>query len=197
MVFRLLGIRMFEDYSERLFAHFVAGHWRVPFSDEAHTVLSHQGVALGQVVAAGSRDVARAMLARRVADLQACQRLADALEHAAKDLALAFAIQSGHMPDQAQFALMAAFVADPPHANGGVLFTSRDTHFENFGRALGSGILGGMIWCPPVEQAVFATAIACLVQHADLPPGSFALLHTRVAPTEVALRETLLAIQEC
>ena len=194
---RLLGRRMFEDFSERLFAHFVAGHWRAPFGDETHAVLSHQGALLGQVVAAGPDDIARAMAVRRGADRQACQRLANAIEVAAGGLAQAYALQSGHLPEAAAFARMAAALESPLHVGAGGLFTAPDTRFEELGRALGAGIVGGVIWCPPVEGAVFATALACLVQQADLPPGAFALLHSRVASTESALRATSLRFQEC
>jgi hypothetical protein len=188
---------MFDDYSERLFAHFVAGLWRAPFGDDAQAVLSHQGHALGQVVAAGPSDVARAVAVRRGADLQACRRLADEVERGAEHLVLAHESQAQHAQVAKQIARMAGCIAEPATTpGGGVLLSMRDTCCADLGRALGAGILGGVIWCPPAEGAIFATTMACLVQQADLPPGAFALLHTRVPATEAALRATSLYIQE-
>ena len=188
---------MFDDFSERLFAHFVAGHWRAPYSEDAHPVTSYQGAGLGQVMAAGPRDIARAIRVRRGADRQACQRLADALERGSDILARACALQTGQVPVSASFAgFTAAFVA-PTDAQGGVLFTTRATRYEDLGRALGAGIRDGVIWCPSVDQAVFATAVACLVQQADMPPGAFALLHAHVPSTKSAFRDTALDMREC
>jgi len=187
-------MRMFEDFSERLFAHFVAGHWRAPFGDETHAVLSHQGALLGQVVAAGPRDVIRATAVRCGTDKHGCQRLADRVARAAEGLAQAIALQTGQNVDLAQIALMAELIDAPACARGGLIFTGQDTELAAFARALGAGLQGGVIWCPPAGQAVFATAFACLVQQADLPAGAFALLHSRVPTTETALRATQLDI---
>ncbi|MFU8898154.1 MAG: hypothetical protein ACNA7L_04590 [Roseinatronobacter sp.] len=185
---------MFDDFSERLFAHFVAGHWRAPFGDETHAVLSHRGTLLGQVVAAGPPDVARAVAVRCGTDRQGCQRLADRVASAAEGLAQAYALQTGRALDLAQITQMAELIDAPASARGGLIFTAQDTELAAFGRALGAGLQGGVIWCPPASQAVFATAFACLVQQADLPAGAFALLHTRVSATETALRATQLDI---
>ncbi|PZX47938.1 hypothetical protein LY56_00085 [Roseinatronobacter thiooxidans] len=185
---------MFDDFSERLFAHFVAGHWRAPLGDETHAVLSHRGTLLGQVVAAGPPDVARAVAVRRGTDRQGCQRLADRVASAAGGLAQAYALQTGRDLDLAHITQMAEQIDAPASARGGLIFTAQETELAAFARALGAGLQGGVIWCPPAGQAVFATAFACLVQQADLPAGAFALLHTRVSATETALRATQLDI---
>ena len=188
---------MFDDFSERLFAHFVAGHWRAPYSEDAHPVTSYQGAGLGQVMAAGPQDIARAIRVRRGADRQACQRLADALEQGSDLLARACALQSGKALGPARFAGFAAAFAAPMDAQGGVLFTTRATRYEDLGRALGAGIMEGVIWCPSVDQVVFATAVACLVQQAEVLPGAFALLHAHVPSTKSAFRDTALDMLEC
>lgn len=192
----LLGIDMFEDLSERLFAHFVAGRWRVPFGSAAYPVLSHTGKALGQVVTAGPLDVARAVQALRPADDRACHRLAQALAQHIDGLAQAIAIQSGQAPTADQMAQMLDAVGAAHAAKPGILLSARDSDLGRLGHALGAGVMGGVIWCPPVERAVFATAIACVVQHAEMPPGAFAVLHTRAPETETALRATPLCIHE-
>lgn len=188
---------MFEDFSERLFAHFVAGHWRAPFSEDAHSVTTDQGVGLGQVMAAGQPDIARALNVQRGADRQACRRLADTLERERDVLVRACALQNGLVPAAAGIdGLVAAFAA-PTDAQGRVVFTTRATGLEDLGRALRTSIGGGAIWCPSVDQAVFATAFACLVQQADLPPGAFALLHAHVPSTKAAFNMVGLAMLEC
>ena len=188
---------MFEDFSERLFAYFVAGHWRAPYSEDAYPVTTDQGVGLGQVMAAGQPDIARALNFRRGADWQACRRLADTLEREGDVLVRACALQTGQAPAPAGIdGLVAAFAA-PTDAQGGVVFSTRATRFEDLGRAMRAGIMGGAIWCPTVDQAVFATAFACLVQQSDLPPGAFALLHAHVPSTKAAFDEARVTMREC
>lgn len=192
----LLRIGMFEDLSERLFAHFVAGRWRAPFGNTVFPVLSHAGIALGQVVSAGPPDVARAVQALRAADDHACRRLADALTQEADALAQAIALQTGRAPSSDQLAQMIGAVASPRAARGGIVFSSTESDPLHFGQALGAGVRAGMIWCPHADQAVFATALTCIMQDVDIPPGAFAMLHTRVPETETALRATSLFVHE-
>lgn len=185
---------MFEDYSERLFAHFVAGQWRAPFGDVSCTVPDSGGGSLGQVVPAGPQDVARAVAARRGANMAARARLVRAVDAALPQLAHAVAVQSARPAPVAMLDAMITALRDAPPAPEVVLLSSVHTTLLQLGAAIGAGVHGGLIWCPPPCQAVLATTLAKAVQIADLPPGSFALLHTRVPQTEAALRATALRV---
>jgi hypothetical protein len=81
---------MFEDYSERLFAHFVAGQWRAPFGAGCVCVPMPGGRGPGQIVPAGPDDVARAVAVRRGADMAASLRFASVLNAALPELTAIF-----------------------------------------------------------------------------------------------------------
>lgn len=176
---------MIEDYAERLFAHFVAGRWRVPFSTRPGPVCDATGQLIGQIVAAEDADIARARAALRGADDAACARLAEAVLRASDPLAQACEIQTGTRPEPHMLRALAAAIARPQPGAAGV-FRSGDG-LAPLGRALGRGVRGGMIWCPPPAQAVFATALAQVIQQADLPAGAFNLLHADLPQTRAAL----------
>ncbi len=175
---------MFEDYSERLFAHFVAGQWRAPFGAGCVGVPLPGGRGAGQIVPAGPPDVARAVAALRGADLAASLRFAAVLEAALPDLTDIFAV-----PQTA-----AQRLQDRP-AGGCIVLGSASTALPSLLRRLSAGVLGGVIYCPAPEQSALATAISVLAQKADLPPGSYAMLHARLPQTEAALRNTGLPLQ--
>ena len=187
---------MFEDYSERLFAHFVAGQWRAPFGHTTCPVPGIDGRRLGQVVPAGPQDVARAIAVLRGADKAARAKLAEAVEAVLPQVAQAVAVQTGQPAPQAVLDAMIAALRDAAPVPGNVLLSSERTTLVQLGAAIGAGVQAGLIWCPPPCQAVLATTLAKAVQLADLPPGSFALLHTRVADTEAALRATTLRVTD-
>ncbi len=179
---------MFEDYSERLFAHYVTGRWRAPFASTALPVRLPDGRVPGQIVPAGPRDVARAVAARDGADEAAIARAAHTVEAAQETLAQASALQSGRAPDLAASLALAEGLRSQWLAPADVLLSASNTDPGQIGAALGAGLRQGVIWCPPPDQAIFATTLATVFQQADLPPGAFALLHARVDPTEAALR---------
>lgn len=161
-----------EDLSERLLTHFVGGRWRVPFATGHVPVLRPDGRPAGAVVMAGPHDVARAVSALRGADDRARLRLADALA----PLGLAEAVSQG------------------PDGQGPAILLADAQNRTGLGAALGAGIRHGVIWCPPLEAALFATELAQRLQQADLPPGAFALIHTHTPQTEAHLRATGLAV---
>ena len=185
---------MFEDYTERLFAHFVAGQWRAPFGSATWPVPGVAGRRLGQVVPAGAQDVARALAGLRGADMAARARLVQAVETALPEVAQAVAVQSGQPAPEAMLDAMLAALRDAGPAPEMVLLTSQRTTLADLGAAIGAGVQGGLIWCPPPCQAVLATTLAKTAQVAGLPPGSFTLLHTRIPQTETALRATTLRV---
>ncbi len=156
-----------EDLSERLFAHFVGGRWRVPFGTEQVPVAHPDGARAGTVVLAEARDVARACNILRGADHVARARAGKALS----DLGIP------------------AFDAPMPPANAPVLLNLGTTDPQALGVALGAGLGHGLIWCPPPEAALEATKIALHLQNADLPPGCFALIHAFTPRTERLIKE--------
>lgn len=175
---------MFEDYSERLFAHFVAGQWRAPFSAGCVCVPMPGGRGPGQIVPAGPDDVARAVAVRRGADMAASLRFASVLNAALPELTAIFELPQIAEP-QAQ---------DSP-VGGCIVLGSASTALPTLLRNLSAGVLDGVIYCPAPEQSALATAISGLAQNADLPPGSYAMLHARLPQTEAALRNTGLPLQ--
>lgn len=187
---------MFEDYSERLFAHYVGGRWRAPYGCVALTVRGQGGSALGQVVLAGARDISRAMAQRTAADDAARARLVQSVHEALPDLALALSLQTGQMPETTRLDGLVRGLKSVCEGTPELVLGTQTSSPEMLGRALGAGLRGGVIWCPPPEHAVFATAIAQLMQASDLPAGAFALLHTRAPSTEALLRATALQIAD-
>lgn len=171
-----LIVRRMDDLSERLFAHFVAGRWRVPYSTRQMPVTGLDGLPLGQIVLAGPQDIARARALLRAADPGAASRLADLImgeaDHIAGAQAMADAMRAA---SQAQHSSILCCDARNPVA---------------FGTALGASLGQGVIWCPPPEAALAATRIARLVQAANLSPGAFALLHAYTPETAQLLRAT-------
>ncbi len=185
---------MFEDYSERLFAHYVAGRWRAPFVSAAIPVRLADGHVPGQIIPAGPRDVARAAAARRGAEPAAIEHLARRVEAAQSELSQAIAAQTGHQPDPEQILAMAAAMRKASATDHGVILSAEHTGLEQIGKALGAGLSKGVIWCPHPTQALLATTFATVVHEAELPAGAFALLHARVDTTEAALRASVLPI---
>ena len=181
---------MFEDYTERLFAHYVGGRWRAPFGAANVPVPVAGGTAAGYVVSAGSRDVARAITFCCGADGVALDRLQNTFSRATSDLVQARVKQLGLSPHAASHALVSDMATAASAPQGSILLSTPDTGLPVLLKTLGSRMQAGVIWCPPPQQAILATLIAQLVQASDVPAGAFALLHTRVAETEAALRAT-------
>ncbi|MCH8466237.1 MAG: hypothetical protein LAT78_06685 [Roseinatronobacter sp.] len=179
---------MFEDYSERLFAHFVAGQWRAPFGSVCLPVPMPDGRGCGQIVPAGPRDVARAVAALHGAGSAATQRFADRLAAALPELIAAFALDTTQIDFQQ--------ICPHPSEGGVVLLGIPNTALAGLLPSVLSRLQDGVILCPAPEQAVLATAIATIAQAADLPPGAFALLQARIPSTEAALRSTGLQLHE-
>ena len=181
---------MIEDFSERLFAHYVGGQWRAPFATDALTVACHDGAIVGQIVPAGAVDVARAVALRKPADPQAVVRFVKTLADAQDDLAQLVALQSGEQPSR--------FTRAPsvePCAQGAVVFGATDD-LGAILDALAASVSGGVIWCPPPSHALLATGLTMIAQRADLPSGSFSLLHAQTPQTEILLRQTGLPVRQ-
>jgi acyl-CoA reductase-like NAD-dependent aldehyde dehydrogenase len=176
---------MFEDYSERLLTHFVAGQWRAPFGDRCMPVDMPAGKGFGQIVAAGPRDVARAVSCIRAADTAARNRFGHAVQNAWPSL-----LEGFNQSEDFDIAPLQRSESLAPH----VLLGSADTSLKVLIPALQAGVGGGVIFCPAPEQAVLAVVIATLVQNADVPPGAFAMLPARTPITEAALRKAGLPI---
>lgn len=156
-----------DDLSERLFAHFVGGRWRVPFGTEQVQVPRADGRAAGAVVLLEARDLARARACLRGADRAARARAADAL-----------------------VGLGMVDADETAEAQAPLLVSSGLKDRQALGAALGAGLAQGVIWCPPPDAALFATRIAIRLQDADLPPGCFALIHAFTPETAPLLRAT-------
>lgn len=180
---------MFEDYSERLFAHFVAGRWRVPHATRAISLHRPDGAALGQIVPAGAADVARAANSLRGSEAAARARAAEAVRQAAGTLAAAHALQTGQRIDPHEISRLAGAMVQVFALPTRLVHGAPDTDFSGFGAALGAGLQSGVIWCPPPRWACFATCLAQVLQGVDLPPGAFALLHAQTPETEALLRQ--------
>lgn len=160
-----------DDLSERLFAHFVGGRWRVPFGTSPFAVSRLDGTRAGSVLLADAQDLARAQACLRGADAAAQNRLAMRLE-----------------PFGMADTILTAAAAQAPVA----LCCDADDR-QALGMALGAGLRHGLIWCPPPQAALIATEIAIQAQEADLPPGCFALLHAFTPQTAPLIRATGLA----
>ncbi|TVS00423.1 MAG: hypothetical protein EA407_14775 [Rhodobacteraceae bacterium] len=189
---------MFEDYSERLFSHFVAGRWRVPNATQAIPVCGPDGRALGQIVPANLPDVLRASAALRAADAIARARAAQVVEASAESLVAAHAHQTGQRIDPQRVTSIAEAMAGVHESGAPVLMgaPSGPLPSAELGAALGAGLCSGVIWCPPPELAVFATHFAEVLQEADLPPGAFALLHAETDQTQAACQTAGLKAQK-
>ncbi|TVP69843.1 MAG: hypothetical protein EA339_14025 [Rhodobacteraceae bacterium] len=162
-----------DDLSERLFAHYVGGRWRVPLSTQQMPVTGQDGRQIGQIVIAGARDFARAQAMMRGADGQARDRLALALKNICPVMAEAVALAR-----PAEIPVLLAAEPDDPAA---------------FGAVLGASLGAGGLWCPRPEVAPLATLIAVAVDAAEVPPGAFALLNAFTVQTSPLLRATGLA----
>lgn len=186
---------MFDDYSERLFAHYVNGRWRAPFGCDSVTITTPMGTVAGQIVPAGARDIERAMRALSTVDHTQRQHLADILRASIPHLAQAVAIQSATEPDKTQLELMVSALCDATPSTAAVCVMGPDSaRLVELGRALGAGLRQGVIWCPPPTLAIFATAIAQLVARANVPPGGFSLLHANSATRHHAIRQKGLTV---
>ena len=165
---------MIADMSEHLLAHYVTGRWRAPLATGAVAVCAADGQVLGHVIAAGAADMARAQAGLARCDVAGLRRVGEALDAGAEALAQAWAVQAGTALDLD--ALVSAIVSSS-RESGGLL---RGPHAApDLGAALGSGLRGGLIWCPPPGQALFATVLAQQIAQADIAPGALNLLHTR------------------
>lgn len=185
---------MFEDYSERLFSHFVAGRWRVPFAMEPLILRQPGGHVLGQIVPANPQDIERACQALRAVDADACARAADVVAASLDSLVAAHRYQTGQQIALPEIKAFAEAIKGRNRAGRRILLSVPDvsdvgvTPGASLGAALGAGLRGGLVWCPPPEMAFFATRFAELMQQADLPPGGFALLHAQTPGTQAAFR---------
>lgn len=186
---------MFDDYSERLFAHYVNGRWRAPFGCETVPVATRQGGFSGQIVPAGERDLARALRGIRPVDDAQRQNLAAHVSASIPYLAQAIAIQSWIYPDEAELGLMARAISETvPSPVTTCVFGTDSIRLLDLGRAIGAGLGQGVIWCPPSEMAIFATALTQIVARSNLLPGGFALLHANTVTRQYALTQQTLKI---
>lgn len=160
-----------DDLSERLFAHFVGGRWRVPFGTSPVAVRRADGTRAGTVLLAEARDFARAQSGLRGAERGLRARLARHLEPFG----------------------MAEAILSAPDAPAPLILCADAEDRQALGRAIGAGLHQGLIWCPPPQAALAATGIAKQLQQADLPPGCFALLHAFTPQTAPLIRATGLA----
>lgn len=185
---------MYEDFSERLFAHYVGGAWRAPFGTIAASVVTRDGQALGQVIAAECRDVSRALAGLCGAGAGARHDFAALVAQQAEDLAEGLAAQGARPPTTAILQLAAALegaeAGDSPVA---LIRPARDD-LPAFGHALGRGLAAGAIYCPPVTEAIFATQLARCGAQAGLPAGAFTLLHCPSAAAQQSLRQSGMSV---
>ncbi|MGY6705747.1 hypothetical protein [Roseinatronobacter sp.] len=183
---------MFEDFSERLFTHFVAGAWRVPYGTRALPVVLQDGRLAGQVIAAEARDVARVCKQMRGADAAAVARFSALISQAAEELAQALSQQGGvftreHMQDLSVNVAGQAATAGQPSCLG----VSARQNLAQFGQSLGRAIAHGVVYCPQPHDALFATRLACIAQTADLPAGAFNLLHGDHVQTQAIMERAM------
>ncbi|MCC5959376.1 MAG: hypothetical protein JJU08_08540 [Rhodobacteraceae bacterium] len=179
---------MDEDFTERLFTHFVGGAWRAPFGTRAMPVTLQDGHVVGQVIAAEQADITRLCRTMRGADPAARTRFAALIARAADDLAQALAAQGVDVGQTAIAAMSAGICHDPCTGGDPVcLCASVGHHAALFGRHLGAAVSRGGVYCPPPNEVLFATLVAGLAAHADLPPGAFNLLHGDNAQTKALL----------
>lgn len=186
---------MFEDYSERLFAHYVNGRWRAPFGCDAVPVATRSGEVSGQIVPAGARDLTRALQDICPVDHAQRHRLAGAVAASLPYLTQAIATQSWCVPDETELRLMSRAISEvEPSRVTTCVMGANPRRLVELGQAIGAGLGHGVIWCPPPEMAIFATAVAQIVAQSDLRPGGFALLHANAATREHALEHKNLKI---
>lgn len=163
---------LLDDLNERLFTHYVGGAWRTPLGQVTRPVAGH-GRVLGHIVRAAAPDMARAQALRCPTPDLARVRLAKSLAQAAQPLAADLARLAPNMLSAAQLSAIASGMLAP---SGPVSPDVRsDPH--GFGRWLGQRLQAGMIYGSTAQDALFAIALARLAQRANLPDGSFALLH--------------------
>lgn len=160
-----------DDLSERLFAHFVGGRWRVPFGTSPVAISRADGTPAGTVLLADAQDIARAKSVMCGVDATIRARLASRLA----PYGMAEAIERAS--------------ATP----ASLILCSDTSDRQALGTAFGRALSHGLIWCPPPQAALLATEIAMQLQEADLPPGCFALLHAYTPQTDQLIRATSLA----
>ncbi|MDD7971225.1 hypothetical protein [Roseinatronobacter alkalisoli] len=175
---------MYEDFSERLFTHYVGGAWRAPLGTRAIPVVTLDGRVAGQVIAAEPADIARLCKGLRGADTAALARFSARVAQAADDLAQALAMQ-GACPDRTAMVQLGAGIgaSDGNMRHPVCLHGSVRQAPQRFGQRLGQGLACGLVYCPPANEALFATLLTCLAAEADMPPGAFNLLHGDPAQT--------------
>lgn len=184
---------MYEDFSERLFAHYVTGQWRVPFSVNAIAVRPMDGPVLGQIITAGPQDIARVRAGLRGCEGASRARFAAQVARQAGPLASALGALGarGHPVPASALLQMAQAIADSNGpATGGFGLIDADLRRDPaaFGQALGAALGQGAVYVPPPGDALFATCLAQLADQSDLPPGAFNMLHARVPETLAVLR---------
>ncbi|MCC5991028.1 MAG: hypothetical protein JJT99_00750 [Rhodobacteraceae bacterium] len=186
---------MYEDFSERLFAHYVGGAWRAPFGTKAASVVTRDGQMLGQVIAAECRDVSRALAGLREAGDGARRDFAALVAQQAEDLAEGLAAQGARPSTSAILHFAAALAGQEPVAAPVALIRPARDDLSVLGQALGRGLGAGVIHCPPVSEAIFATQLARCAAQAGLPAGAFTLLHCPTAAAQKLLRHSGITVQ--
>lgn len=185
----LLRRRMIATDTERLCAHFVGGCWRAPCATQALMLADAAGRPLGQVVTAGRDDLLRARDSMAPADDAARLRLMRAVDAGLPALRAAWHRQNAPEPD---LCALISGLASPAAPAPGVI--CQPLPLRELGHALGAGLRGGLIWCPPPSQALFAVALMQLAQGVDLPPGAMNLLHAATPQTRRLIRALGLAV---
>lgn len=181
---------MYEDFSERLFAHYVGGAWRAPFGTIAASVFTRDGQALGQVIAAECRDVSRALAGLRGAGGAARRDFAALVAQQAEELAEGLAAQGVRPSTTAILHFAAALDGAKAGETPVALIRPARDDLPAFGHALGRGLAAGVILCPPVSEAIFATQLARFGAQAGLPAGAFTLLHCPSSAAQKMLRRS-------
>lgn len=141
------------ELRERLFAHFVAGRWRVPLA-QRHLAIGGRSGALGQIVCAGPNDVTRARSALR-GESAAPDILWQALEARAETFTQLRAHEG--WPDYPP--MRRALPVLPPAAggHGWVLLSGAGCALPDLAALLIAGACGGgMIWKPAPAAAASA-----------------------------------------
>ncbi|MBR3369904.1 MAG: hypothetical protein IKG52_04665 [Rhodobacteraceae bacterium] len=179
---------LYEDFSERLFAHYVGGAWRAPLGTHPIAVVTQDGRALGHVIAAQRADVSRLRNNLRGADAAARGRFADLIVQADASLAQALGAQ-GTCVDAAAISQIAAGIRGDHGAVGHPVCVTDAVGQapSRFGRQLGRALCDGLVYCPPRTDVLFATLLARVAADADLPPGAFNLLHGECAHSAALL----------
>jgi hypothetical protein len=170
---------MFEDYSERLFAHFVAGQWRAPFGAGCVCVPMPGGRGGWPDRACRASDVARAVAVRRGADMAASLRFAAVLNAALPELTAIFELPqtaAQRLQDQPCRGLYRSWLCQHGAANLAAQIVCRGSGRGNLlPRARTIGLGYGNLW--PCPKRGFAAGKLC---HAACP----------LPQTEAALRNT-------